>query len=257
MLAITRKNEIKNRLLQHKSVSVIELSTIFNVAEETIRRDLKTLELEGVAERTHGGAILSQKVSSSFGNHSLKSMLKENKHAMAKLAIPYIKSGYCIFLDASTTTQHIVKELHHLLNLVVVTNSLDVIISCSSNENINLISLGGKLNHKDFAFSGIPTFNELKNYYFDITIISCRTLHMENGLTDSDTEAARLKLLAISQSRCVILLADHTKFDKMSFVKICDFSKIDILITDKPLSEDWMKMLSNQSVEVRVAQIKN
>ena len=39
MLAVTRKSEIKDIVLEKKSVTVTELAKIFSVTEETIRRD--------------------------------------------------------------------------------------------------------------------------------------------------------------------------------------------------------------------------
>lgn len=56
MLAVTRKSEIKDIVLEKKSVTVTELAKIFSVTEETIRRDLKQLESEGFLTRTYGGA---------------------------------------------------------------------------------------------------------------------------------------------------------------------------------------------------------
>ena len=50
MLAIMRKEQIKNLILEKKSISVIELAQYFSVSEETVRRDLKALEKEGFLE---------------------------------------------------------------------------------------------------------------------------------------------------------------------------------------------------------------
>lgn len=253
MLGATRKNEIKNLLLKNKSVKVVELAEKFEVSVETIRRDLKELESEGVAERIHGGAILTQKVSSSFTNEYLKEMLTDNKKAMARMVTPFIKSGYCIFLDASTTTHHLVKELEYLKNLVVVTNSLDVMVSCSKKDNIKLISMGGELDKKYLSFLGIETFEKMSQLYFDVTVISCRTLEQLHGLTDSSIETAKFKAAAISRAKNVILLADHTKFDKTSFYQITDFQNIDVLVTDNPVTDQWKAFLEEQQVDLRVA----
>ncbi len=57
MLALTRKNKIKEIILEKKNVTVSELSRQFSVTEETIRRDLKALEEAGVLTRTYGGAF--------------------------------------------------------------------------------------------------------------------------------------------------------------------------------------------------------
>lgn len=39
------------------SIRVSELSQLFKVTEETIRRDLEKLESEGKLQRSHGGAV--------------------------------------------------------------------------------------------------------------------------------------------------------------------------------------------------------
>lgn len=254
MLAAARKSDIKKLLLEHKSVSVVELAARFQVTEETIRRDLKALEHEGVAERTHGGAILAEKVSTSFNRLVMASILHPNKVAMAKLARAYVKNGLCVFLDSSTTVQALIPEIQDL-QITVSSNSIDVATACSNHPNINLIALGGVYNHHYRCFSGSISSSVLQNFYFDLAVISCRTLSLTHGLTDSDTEEAEIKRMAISRSKRLIVLADHTKFDKVSFVKICDLSKVDALITDKPLSPFWAEYLSQSNIELLVASV--
>ena len=51
MLAIERRNEILEKLQIEKKVVVSELSQLFRVSEETIRRDLEKLEKDGLVER--------------------------------------------------------------------------------------------------------------------------------------------------------------------------------------------------------------
>ena len=51
MLAIERKNEILSILQKEQRVLVAELSTRYQVTEETIRRDLEKLEKEGFVKR--------------------------------------------------------------------------------------------------------------------------------------------------------------------------------------------------------------
>ena len=41
MLAVTRKAKIKEIILEKKNITVLELSKLFSVTEETIRRDFK------------------------------------------------------------------------------------------------------------------------------------------------------------------------------------------------------------------------
>ena len=55
-----RQQAIEKVLREQGKVRVRELSEMFQVTEDCIRKDLKTLENAGKLKRTYGGAILSQ-----------------------------------------------------------------------------------------------------------------------------------------------------------------------------------------------------
>ena len=58
MVLKDRLDHLRGIVKTEKKVKVTELSQRFDVTEETIRRDLERLELEGLITRTHGGAVL-------------------------------------------------------------------------------------------------------------------------------------------------------------------------------------------------------
>jgi DeoR/GlpR family transcriptional regulator of sugar metabolism len=248
MLAAVRKNEIKNILLERKIVTVIELAKHFNVAEETVRRDLKSLEADGVVDRTHGGAVLKDKVTTSFNRVLMKNIMQESKRIMASLARPLINNGLCLFMDSSTTVLSLINEIRDL-QLTLVTNSLDILTECSVLPNIRLVSLGGTLNLDRRCFTGSLSCKALENLYFDMAIISCRHLSVDQGITDSDSEEAEIKRQAVLRSKKLVVMADYTKFDKVSFVKICGIDKLDVLITDRPVDRTWKQQLEKDNVE--------
>ena len=63
MLALERRNLILEKLQAEKRVVVSELSQLYEVSEETIRRDLAKLEKEGLATKSYGGAVINEDVS--------------------------------------------------------------------------------------------------------------------------------------------------------------------------------------------------
>ena len=67
MLAVERRNLILEKLQEEKKVVVSELSALFGVSEETIRRDLDKLDKEGLATKSYGGAILNENRISLYG----------------------------------------------------------------------------------------------------------------------------------------------------------------------------------------------
>lgn len=247
LLPAVRKNKIKQLLLENKNVTVVELSDKFSVSEETIRRDLKALENEGVAKRTHGGAVLAERVSGVVNTNDLKNIFVESKRTISKLARPLVKNGDCIFLDSSTTSYYVSDGLKDM-QLTVVTNSLDILTKLSRFPNINLIAVGGNLSRSRKCFVGINAIKILQNYYFDIALLSCRTLSLSEGVTDSNDEEAEIKRLVSERTRNLVLMADYSKFNKVSFTKVFDLNIIDYLITDKPLNNEWIEYMETHQI---------
>ena len=103
MLALERRNLILEKLQAEKRVVVSELSQLYDVSEETIRRDLDKLEKEGLAIKSYGGAVINEDVSIDLPFNVRKNQNVTGKQKMAELAASLVKDGDHIFLDASTT----------------------------------------------------------------------------------------------------------------------------------------------------------
>ena len=57
MLPVERQSLILSHLADSESVRTIELATILEVTDETVRKDLENLEQRGELLRIHGGAV--------------------------------------------------------------------------------------------------------------------------------------------------------------------------------------------------------
>lgn len=253
MLAITRKTKIKEIISEKKSVTVMELSKLFSVTEETIRRDFKQLEEEGFLTRTYGGAFIQDGVENSIDLAIRQTAYIESKQRIANKCLEIIHNGDSIFLDSSTTAFQIAKVIGNM-RLTVVSNSLLIINELCDKENIHLISLGGSYSPKDKAFDGNTALKSLKGFYFDKIFMSCRSLSREYGITDSKEPLATIRQNLIKRGKRVYLIADFSKFNKTSFITISDFLPITGLITDRPLSEDWKYFLAENQVELYEAE---
>lgn len=252
MFAVTRKEELCRELLRNKSIVVKEMAEKLNVTEETIRRDLKALENEGIAEKTHGGAVLKATVTNTFSNNERKQLFVENKKAMAKITSQYVVNNMCVFIDSSTTVYETLPLIWDK-NITIVSNSLEVITTCVSKSNIRLISLGGEYDSKYGIFTGSQTLDSLRYMNFDLAILSCRTISLQNGICEAKSELSDLKRLVAKHSTKVATVIDHTKFNKSSFIKTMDTESTDVLITDLPLQRNWTDFLSEKKIEYRVA----
>ena len=103
MLALERRNLILEKLQEEKRVVVSELSQLYNVSEETIRRDLDKLESEGYAIKSYGGAVINENMTIDMPFNVRKNRNVSGKQKIAELVAGMIKDGDQIMLDASTT----------------------------------------------------------------------------------------------------------------------------------------------------------
>ena len=101
MLAIERRNEILEKLQNDRRVVVSELSQIYEVSEETIRRDLDKLVQDGFAIKSYGGAVINENVNIELPFNIRKNRNIVGKQHIAELVSEQIKDGDSIMLDTS------------------------------------------------------------------------------------------------------------------------------------------------------------
>lgn len=256
MLPIARKAKIKEIILEKKNVTVAELTKLFNVTEETIRRDLKQLEKEGFLTRIYGGAYINDGVMNDVHVNLREHIYVEGKRKIAEKCVEFIQHGDSVFLDASTTSLFIARMLGNK-RITVVTNSLKIVNALIENENVHLVITGGGISRGSMSALGRSAEQSINTYYFDKAFVSCRSVSKQHGITDSNEQQAEVRRLVIERANRVYLVADITKFDRTSFASICGFDKIHTLVTDKPLSPDWREFLRQQGVQLIECESEN
>ncbi len=249
MLPVTRRQKIREFVQEKKSATVLALAAMYGVTDETIRRDLKALEKEGALMRTYGGAFIQTGVENLVEADLRANIYVENKKKIAAVCRSLIQNGDALFLDNSTTCFYIAQAVEDM-RLTIVTNSLTIMNQLAPRENLSLIATGGVFSHSEKAFYGATTVNTLLEYYVDKAFISCRSLSIEHGITDSMEHWNRVRQAAVERSKETYLVADFSKFNETSFVRLCGFDSITAVITDKPLSEEWHSAMARWDCKV-------
>lgn len=249
MLAVERRNLIKDLIGEQKSVIVTDLALRFQVTEETIRRDLKVLEGEGVLSRTYGGAYIQDGALNDISLSIRETILVESKETIAAHCKTQVRNGDSLYIDPSTTGVFVAEALQDM-RLTVLSNSLKVINLLTPCPNIQLMAIGGRYSEKHMSFLGRGALHALEEYYVDKAFLSCRSLDRQHGITDSSEGLSELRRKILSHAREVYLIADHSKFDKVSFFNICGFEKITHLVTDLPLSPQWADFCRKHQIQL-------
>ena len=251
MLVAERQRKIVELVNERLSIRVSELSDIFKVTEETIRRDLEKLEKEELLRRSHGGAISLEKNNSETSYTEREILHALEKKAIAIEAVKLINPGDQIVLDASTTAWFMAKELEDM-PLTVITNSIKVAVELSKKEHVKVISTGGMLLPKSLSFAGPLAERSLEKYFVNKAFISCKGVHLEEGLSDSNEWQALLKKKMLEIADKTILLADSSKFGVRTFVQITKINNIDEIITDSMLSKEYSNALNEKNLNLKV-----
>jgi len=246
MLAAERRKIILEQLQTEKKVIVSELSTLFSVSDETIRRDLDRLCQEGLAIKGYGGAVLNE---SDLPFNVRKIHNPDEKKKIADLIEPLIQDGDSIILDASSTAVFVAKALKNKKRLKVVTNSIEVMIELSDMHDWTVISTGGYLTGDYLAFSGQRAIADISDFCADKLIFSCKSLDAERGILDSNDAFTQVKREMIKAAKIKILAADLSKFDRTAFSKISDIKDIDIVVTNAPPTKGWVASFAKCSVQ--------
>ena len=232
-----RENQILNLLSKEGSVRIDNLAEILSLSAITIRRELKRMEQKGLVERFHGGAILPSTAEYGFEPTLVKreASNKSKKTAIAKAAVDLIKKGEVIVIDLGTTGMEIAKALRGYNDITVFTASLPIAnILMKTNKNVYLF--GGLVQGKEKCVGGAIARKVISHFYFDKFFLGVSGVSLEYGITDFGIDEIEIKYEIMKRSREVICVADSTKFENNMFIKICEYTDVDKIITDSSLS---------------------
>ena len=140
MLPIERRNEILSKLMLDGRVIVSDLSALYDVTEETIRRDLDKLEKDGLAKKTYGGAVRNDNLNVDLPYTIRKQTNVEGKKYIAELIGKFIGDGENILLDSSTTALYTIKSIYNRSNMTIITNSIEMLMDAPLKSDWNFIS---------------------------------------------------------------------------------------------------------------------
>jgi len=241
-------------LQQNNSVKVSELKELFGVSEMTIRRDLERLEQHGLLVRTHGGASLNPKNSVDVAFHNRNQKFVEEKEAIARTAAELVHNGDSIVLDAGTTTTAMTKYLRDKKDLIVLTNSLTVVNDLTNVPGITLIITGGNVRDITLSLVGSLAKDNLLRFNVDKAFIGTSGLCPVQGLTNQNMYESEVKKAMIDIAREAIVLADHSKFHRVSFSCFSPLNAVRKIITDSKAPTDTVQKIRDMGIDVLIAE---
>jgi DeoR/GlpR family transcriptional regulator of sugar metabolism len=252
MHSLIRQQRILSLLKQRGVLSVGRLARSVRASEMTVRRDLAALRDRGLVRKLHGGAVLE--VAKTEESHFSRTRQEhvEEKRAIAKEAAALVSPGSVVALGAGTTTWHVARALTERTDLTFVTNSPNIAMELDRGQQ-NVILTGGHLRTPADALVGPPALWTLERLQIDVLFLGANGIDLKAGYTTPILEEVEVNVAMMRKASRVVLVADHSKFGRVTLATIAPITAAHVLITDAGAPRPMLERIRQRGVRVMVA----
>lgn len=250
-----RRAEILDSLQHVGFMTTAELASRLGVSEMTIRRDAHLLHKRGEVISSRGALRLPNwtdvpgggDLGDDYANRARTAA--SSKAVIGKLAAAEIRNDDIIAVDAGTTACQVVRALPPDFTGTVVTHSIPAINLLLDRPQIKSIALGGDIHAPSRALVGSATVGNIRrlrvrNFYLGAAAVD------ERGVYASADVEKQVKNTLMGISDRIILLIDHRKFQLTAPVLLCEWNRIDKLVTDKSIPPHFADFLSRTGTSI-------
>ncbi len=227
-----RRYKILSMLSERGSIRVEEIGNSLGVGQDELHEDLTALKDQHFIEYEGGRVWVVSKHPGdvTFADRMLAHA--EEKQAIGRAAAELIEDGDTIFLASGSTVYEVAKCLLER-QIRVISNSLPVLSLLSNCEHIELISVGGALRRSEMSFIGQLATMALQHLEVDKAVVGVYALDPEQGIMHNFIPETMTDRSIIDSGNQIIVVADHSKFQRQAPTFVAPFGMIDLLVTDR------------------------
>jgi len=253
LIPAQRRERIQEYLALHKIARTVDLCEMLDASEATVRRDLEWLEQDGVLERTHGGAVLNQRMILEPEYRQRAQHNPEEKHRIGALAASLIEDGDIVFLNSGTTTTQVIHQIRSDAEITIFTNNLNAVLEMGE-PGFHHYLVGGEYQPRSKSLTGRFAIENLKQVYANKTILGVDGISLKHGCTvPTNSEAEVVRQMIERTLGKIIVVADHSKWGVVSNFQVANIDEVDILVTDEGLDQSAFEALETHSVKSQIA----
>jgi len=248
-MSAARLKEILKLARTEGIVTVDDLTERFDVTPQTIRKDLNQLCEDGSLQRTHGGARIASSVAN-LAYEARRLLADDQKAAIGRKLSSIIPNDSSLFMNIGTTTEACAKALLEHVDLMVITNNINVASILRPSEANKVIIASGEVRSSDGGIIGESAIDFMNQFKVDFAVIGVSGLDSDGALLDFDLREVKVSQAIIENARHVVLVADSSKHQREAPVRIGHLSQIDTFITDTCNNDDYRALLEKHEVEL-------
>jgi DeoR family transcriptional regulator, fructose operon transcriptional repressor len=253
LIPAQRRERIQDYLAVHQIVRTADLMDLLETSEATVRRDLEWLEQKGILERTHGGAILNQRVIFEQEYQQRAQHFPEEKKRIGELAASLIEDGDIVFINSGTTATQVLQHIRRDLRITVFTNNVNAALELGD-PGFHYYLTGGEFQSRSNSLAGRFALDNLNLVFANKVILGVDGISLKHGCTVPTNPEAEVVRKMIEQTKGqIIVVADHSKWGAVSNFPIATVDEVDKFVTDEGFSKSAMQELTEHSVETLIA----
>ncbi len=247
MLAATRKDLILERLRSEGRVVAKEIAAELGLSEDSIRRDLRELDAQGLAVRVYGGALPASPAVADYAARA--SVAPESKRRVASAAVALIEPGSTVILDGGTTTLAMVDALPRSFRGTIITHS-PTIAAALLDHDVEVFLIGGQIFKHSAVACGAVAVEAASRISADLFFLGVTGVHPSAGLTTGNAEEAAMKRALAARAAETYVLGSEEKIGAASRYTVLSLDAVAGVITDEPQSDPTSRELAAAGINV-------
>ncbi|TDQ45871.1 DeoR/GlpR family DNA-binding transcription regulator [Actinorugispora endophytica] len=251
VFAARRRERILELVRANGAMALRDIADQVRVSEVTVRRDVRTLEAEGLIDRRRGGAALPGHPLAGKGRRA--GGTAPELSAIARKAAPLVSDDDAIVLGPGEAVEALAAELTGRRGLTVVTNSLRVAQTLAAAPGVEVVMTGGTLRGSVLALVGGAAEQSLEGLRVRRAFVSGQGVTAERGLSTPNAAVAGVDRALAACAEEVIVLADHSRVGADTMVQTVAPEHIAHLVTDSHADPEVLMTLEDMGTTVYVA----
>jgi DeoR/GlpR family transcriptional regulator of sugar metabolism len=252
-MGLERQRTILDTLGSCGFCSVEYLAQLIGISSVTIRRDLATLEAQGLIKRVHGGATLPESMALAKPMSWREHERREQKQRIAAHVVSLFKRGQTVMLDAGSTCLCVAEAIPSTLAIRVITHALPNMTALAGKSAVELVGISGSYDRDLAAFVGPSAEASLAQYHADISVLAAAHVNVDQGLVNNHTAEWTIKRTIHSHAERCVLAIDSSKFGVRGLQSTIPMDELRCeIVTDAGLSDDQRRLFGERGVKVTV-----
>lgn len=235
-------------------IDVVDMATRLGVAQETIRRDLRTLERTGKLVRVHGGAVRVD--AGPLAIRPLAPPADPDETDLAQRVWRLLPRRGTILVG----TGQLSLALAHAMvatppdepGMTVVTNSLDAAVVLSRTSRLEVYNIGGTVSPVTRAQEGDWAVHELGRLHVDVSVVCPAGVSTDRGLTQATPAAASVSQAEVACADRVLVLAGPDSLGTSAFVQFATLEQVQLIAVVGRPGPDALQPFLERGIEIDV-----